>query len=139
MQVRTEEGKIKDVSILNVTRENYIVPQGEEHLYHCRIEVKKFNPDNGERLSTPRIQCFGKKFFESGGLEELMRQGYSVDILSDPNRWTEEEKRKAEEEEKRKAEEAKAKEKEAMKAEIIAELKAEGVIPEEKKEKQTKK
>ena len=45
MQVKTEiEGKFKDVSILNVTPENFIVPKGEEHLYHCRIEIKKFDP-----------------------------------------------------------------------------------------------
>ena len=30
MQVRTEEGQIKDVNILDVTPENFIVPKGEE-------------------------------------------------------------------------------------------------------------
>ena len=136
MRVKTAEGKIKDVSVLNVTPENFIVPTGEERYYHCRIEVKKFNPDNGQRLSTPRMQCFGKKFFENGGKDELVRQGYTVDVLHDPNEWLAanaekdaEEKRKQAEEMQRKADEAKKAEKEAMKAEIIAELKASGVIP----------
>lgn len=65
MQVKTEiEGKFKDVSILNVTPENFIVPKGEEHLYHCRIEIKKFDPESGERLSKPRMQVFGKKYLK---------------------------------------------------------------------------
>lgn len=139
MQVRTEEGQIKDVNILDVTPENFIVPKGEEDCYHCRIEVKKFNQDTGERISKPRMQVFGKKFFESFGLHDLRKQGFTVDVMHDPNKWLQENEAKLEAEKQKKAEAgAKAKAeaaeaekkamKEAMKAEILAELKAEGLL-----------
>lgn len=144
MQVRTETGAIKDVNLLDVTPENFIVPKGEEDLYHCRIEIKKFDKDTGERLSKPRMQVFGKKFFESYGLHNLKKQGYTVDVLHDPNKWEQENKERIEEEKLQKAEaEAKAKAeaaeaerkamKEAMKAEILAELKADGLLNEKPK------
>ena len=139
MQVRTEEGQIKDVNILDVTPENFIVPKGEDDCYHCRIEVKKFNQDTGERISKPRMQVFGKKFFESFGLHNLRKQGFTVDVMHDPNKWLQENEAKLEAEKQKKAEAgAKAKAeaaeaekkamKEAMKAEILAELKAEGLL-----------
>lgn len=139
MQVRTEEGQIKDVNILDVTPENFIVPKGEEDCYHCRIEVKKFNQDTGERISKSRMQVFGKKFFESFGLHNLRKQGFTVDVMHDPNKWLQENEAKLEAEKQKKAEAgAKAKAeaaeaekkamKEAMKAEILAELKAEGLL-----------
>lgn len=139
MQVRTEEGQIKDVNILDVTPENFIVPKGEEDCYHCRIEVKKFNQDTGERISKPRMQVFGKKFFESFGLHNLRKQGFTVDVMHDPNKWLQENEAKLEAEKQKKAEagakvKAEAAEaekkamKEAMKAEILAELKAEGLL-----------
>lgn len=57
MQVKTAtEGKTKDVAITYVTPENYIVPSNEQHLYHCVIEVRKFDSETGKRLSVPRIQ-----------------------------------------------------------------------------------
>lgn len=139
MQVRTEEGQIKDVNILDVTPENFIVPKGEEDCYHCRIEVKKFNKDTGERISKPRMQVFGKKFFESFGLHNLRKQGFTVDVMHDPNKWLQENEAKLEAEKQKRAEagakaKAEAEEaekktmKEAMKAEILAELKAEGLL-----------
>lgn len=137
MRVKTEtEGKTKDVGLLDVTPENFIVPKGEESFYHCRIEVVKFHGETGERLSKPRIQVFGKKFFETFGLHNLRKQGYKVDILHDPNVWEAANKEKIEANKRAKAEaaaEAKAAERAQMKAEIIAELKAAGVIPEETK------
>ena len=139
MQVRTEERQIKDVNILDVTPENFIVPKGEEDCYHCRIEVVKFHGETGERLSKPRIQVFGKKFFETFGLYNLRKQGFTVDVMHDPNKWLQENEAKLEAEKQKKAEAgAKAKAeaaeaekkamKEAMKAEILAELKAEGLL-----------
>ena len=139
MRVKTEDGQIKDVNILDVTPENFIVPKGEEDCYHCRIEVKKFNQDTGERISKPRMQVFGKKFFESFGLHNLRKQGFTVDVMHDPNKWLQENEAKLEAEKQKKAEAgAKAKAeaaeaekkamKEAMKAEILAELKAEGLL-----------
>jgi len=41
--VKVGEGKTKDVAIIDVTPENYIVPDNEKHLYHCVIEIKKFD------------------------------------------------------------------------------------------------
>lgn len=140
MRVKAEtEGKTKDVNILDVTPENFIVPKGEEDCYHCRIEVKKFNQDTGDRISKPRMQVFGKKFFESFGLHNLRKQGFTVDVMHDPNKWLQENEAKLEAEKQKKAEAgAKAKAeaaeaekkamKEAMKAEILAELKAEGLL-----------
>lgn len=141
MRVKAEtEGRTKDVGLLDVTPENFIVPKGEENCYHCRIEVVKFHGETGERLSKPRIQVFGKKFFETFGLHNLRKQGYKVDILHDPNVWEAANKEKIEASKRAKAEaaakaaaEAKAAEREQMKAEIIAELTADGVIPAEPK------
>ena len=76
MRVKAEtEGKTKDVGLLDVTSENFIVPKGEESFYHCRIEVVKFNQETGERISRPRMQVFGKKFFETFGLHNLRKMG----------------------------------------------------------------
>lgn len=63
----------------------YECPKGEESLYHCEIEQRQFDPATGERLSRPRVQKFGKKFFESFGLHNLKQQGYTVTVLHDPN------------------------------------------------------
>jgi hypothetical protein len=135
MRVKVNDGKTKDVAITDVTPENYIVPSNEQHLYHCIIEVRKFDSETGKRLSVPRIQKFGKKSFENGILDALKKQGYTITVLHDPNEYV-----KAQAEEKaartaaqQKAAEAKAKaeEKAALKAEILAELKAAGVIPAE--------
>lgn len=141
MRVKAEkEGRTKDVGLLDVTPENFIVPKGEEHFYHCRIEVVKFNQETGERISRPRMQVFGKKLFETFGLHNLRKMGYSVDIMHDPNVWAAANKEKIEASNQAKAEAAaeaeaaaKAAEREQMKAEIIAELTATGVIPAEPK------
>lgn len=134
MRVKAEtEGKTKDVGLLDVTPENFIVPQGEENFYHCRIEVVKFNQETGERISRPHMQVFGKKFFETFGLHNLRKMGYKVDIMHDPNVWEAANKEKIEASKRAKAEAAKAAEREQMKAEIIAELTATGVIPAELK------
>ena len=94
----------------------------------------------GERISRPRMQVFGKKFFETFGLHNLRKMGYKVDIMHDPNVWEAANKEKIEASKRAKAEaaakaaaEAKAAEREQMKAEIIAELTSAGVIPAEPK------
>ena len=148
MRVKVNDGKTKDVAITDVTPENYIVPSNEQHLYHCVIEVRKFDSETGKRLSVPRIQKFGKKSFENGILDALKKQGYTITVLHDPNEYVKaqaEEKAartaaqqkaaketKADAKAKAEAEaKAKAEEKAALKAEILAELKAAGVIPAE--------
>ena len=128
-----EEGKLKDVSLLEVTPENFIVPQGQESSYHCRIEVVKFNSETGERISKPRLQVFGRKFFESFGLHNLKKMGYKVDILHDPKKWEAENGAKIEQKKKELAEAAKQAEKEKLKAEILAELEEQGKLKSSKK------
>ena len=125
MQVKTETGRIKDVGILEVTPENFICPSNERNMYHCRIEIKKFNPETGERLSKPRIQVFGKKFFETFGLHNLRKQGYTVDILHDPNQFVKANMERIAAEERAKAEAEKEAERQAIRAQILEELKAE--------------
>jgi len=125
MLVKTDKGKTRDVALLDVTPKNYICPKGEEMMYHCRIEVKKFNQETGERLSKPILQKFGRKFFESFGLHNLRRLGYTVDILHDPAEWYEAHKAEAEAAEKARreaAEEARKAEMDALKAEIRAQV-----------------
>ena len=123
MRVKVSEGKTKDVAIIDVTPENYIVPDNEKHLYHCVIEIKKFDSETGKRLSIPRIQKFGKKGYENSIADNLKKQGYTITVLHDPNEYM---KAKAEADAK-----ARAEEKAALKAEILAELKEAGVIPAE--------
>ena len=149
MRVKVSEGKTKDVAIIDVTPENYIVPDNEKHLYHCVIEIKKFDSETGKRLSIPRIQKFDKKGYENSIAEHLKKQGYTITVLHDPNEYVKaqaeekaartaaqqkaaEEKAAADAKAKAEAEaKAKAEEKAALKAEILAELKAAGVIPAE--------
>lgn len=129
MKVKTADG-IKDVNLLQVTQENYIVPDDEKHLYHCRIEVKRFNSETGERLSKPSLQKFGRKFFERSGLHNLRQQGYTVDILYNPTEWVKANKeliaKKRTDVEAYKINLAKK----ALKAEIIEELRAAGLLKE---------
>lgn len=129
----------KDVSILEVTPENYIVPKGEENTYHCRIEQRQFDPSTARRLSVPRIQKFEAKMFPM--LERtLKQQGWTVEILYDPTDYNRE--KEAEEQERRELtlkqrkeleEQRKRQEREKMKAEILAELKEAGIITKETK------
>ena len=134
----TKDGK--DVDIIKIDADNYKVPAGEEHLYHVKIEVKKFNPDSGARMSRPRIQIFGAKEYETTVKNDLVRQGYTLDVLHNPTEWLKQQeaaKAKAAEQtaadRKKAAEETKAAEKAALKAEILAELKEAGVIPQSDK------
>ena len=125
---------IKDVPLLEVTKENYIVPRGEEDTYHCRIEQTQFNPRNGKRVSRPRIQKFNAKMYPSVA-RNLRQQGWDIEVLYDPTEYLEQREARIREqqeltyrqrqelEEKRKAAERKA-----LKDEIMAELKAAGML-----------
>lgn len=98
MLVKTNNGKVKDVQIKDVTPENYIVEDREAKLYHCLIEVKRFDPNSGKRQSVPRIQKFEPRAFESSLRRELELQGYDIVVLHNPKEWA---KKKAEEEAKK--------------------------------------
>lgn len=124
----------KDVSILEVTPENYIVPKGEEGSYHCRIEQRNFNASTGERISRPRIQKFEAKMWPVIQ-RNLKLQGWTIDVLYDPTKWLKEQEEKAlltqEQIAKAKAEAEAARkkaEREELKKELLAELKKEGLL-----------
>lgn len=102
----TKDGR--DTPIEKLTAENYIVPSGEEKDYHAVIEVVRFDPKTGKRISRPRVQKFGKKIFEAYVADSLRKQGYTVTILHDPNVWLKEQATKREQAAKEQAE-AKAK------------------------------
>lgn len=139
MRVKFGNNATKDVPLLEVTPENYIVPKGEENTYHCRIEQRQFDASTGRRLSVPRIQKFEAKMFPM--LERtLKQQGWTVEILYDPTDYNRE--KEAEEQERRELtlkqrkeleEQRKRQEREKMKAEILAELKEAGIIAKETK------
>lgn len=134
-----QENDFQRKDLPHLTAEQYEVPKGEEKYYHCRIEVKKFDPDTGERLSRPVLQKFEPKFFETFGLHHLRQQGYTVDILHNPREWEKGHAAQAEAEKSKKDAAAKAAEREAIKAEIMEELKASGAIPAESKKTQPQK
>lgn len=69
--------------VSEITAENYLVEEREKGFFHCKLEIKAFNPNTGERLSHPFIQKFDAKGFEQM-LFNLKKLGYSVEILHDP-------------------------------------------------------
>lgn len=136
--MRTKDGR--DLPVLEITADNYIVPQGEEMTVHAKIEVRQFDPKTGNRISTPRIQKFGMKEWQSVMQSSLRKQGYTVEILHDPFKFAQEHAAQVAATQAAKAKAAqvaaeakKAAElaaiKEQAKAELMAELKAAGVIP----------
>ena len=119
---------IKDVPIVEVTPENYIVPKGEEDTFHCKIEQTQFNPRNGKRLSRPRIQKFEAKMYPAVA-RNLRQQGWDIEVLYDPTEFlAEREAKRAEMRDltfkQRQELEAKKKqaERQALKDEILAEM-----------------
>lgn len=111
----------RDLPLLEITPENYLVPKGEEHLYHIRMEVKSFDMHTGKRLSHPYLQKFNIINIKNGILSLLRQQGYTLDILHDPETWMAENAAKT----KAKAEAQKAAELEALKEKLRAEIRAE--------------
>ena len=128
----------KDVPILEVTAENYIVPKGEEGTYHCRIEQVNFDQHTGKRLSKPIVQKFEPKMFDTI-VRNLKQQGWTIDILHNPTEYLAEQEAKVKElqemtykQRKEAAEQAKKAERDALKKEILAELKDAGLLKEPK-------
>lgn len=119
MLVKFENGE-KDVNIIDVTPENYIVPENERLSYHCKIEVVEFDRRNGKRLSRPRIQKFGKKIFETNIINNLKKQGYTVEILYNPSDYI----KQLEEQKKQNAAKLKEKAEAEMQAKIDAAVEA---------------
>lgn len=112
----TKDGR--DIAIEDLTPENYLVPSGEEITYHCVIEVKQFDNKTGQKISRPRIQKFGKKIFETMVRDILLRQGYEIKILHNPNEWMKEQAAKVAEAKKKADEAAKKAEQEKFDAAV---------------------
>lgn len=124
------------MDIIKVTKDTYEVPASEKHLYHVKQELTEFDRSTGKRMSRPVIQKYGKRMFESVVYDDLKAQGYTIEVLHDPNEWlkAEAERKQTEAELARinaeaEAQAAKEAEKEALKAKILAELKEQGIIP----------
>ena len=79
----TKDGR--DTAIENLTSENYVVPKGEEMAYHCVIEVPQHDTRTGKKISKPRVQKFGKKAYETTVRDSLLKQGFVITVLYDPN------------------------------------------------------
>lgn len=115
-----------------MTKDTYEVPANEKHLYHVKQELTEFDRSTGKRMSRPVIQKYGKRMFESVVYDDLKAQGYTIEVLHDPNEWlkSEAERKQTEAELARiNAEAEKQAEREALKAEILAEMQQQGVIP----------
>lgn len=87
MLVRLQDGRLKDVDVTEVTKDNYIVPQNERNVYHCKIEITQFDNRNGKKISRPRIQKFDKKEYETIVERNLKLQGYVVEVLYNPTEY----------------------------------------------------
>lgn len=83
----TKDGR--NTPIESLTPDNYIVPKGEERVYHALIEVKQFDQKTGRRISKPRVQKFGAKIFEQIVRDNLRKQGYDILILHNPHDFLE--------------------------------------------------
>lgn len=115
-----------------MTKDTYEVPANEKHLYHVKQELTEFDRSTGKRMSRPVIQKYGKRMFERVVYDDLKAQGYTIEVLHDPNEWLKDEaERKQTEAELARinAEAEKQAEREALKAEILAEMQQQGVIP----------
>lgn len=120
------------MDIIKMTKDTYEVPANEKHLYHVKQELTEFDRSTGERISRPVIQKYGKRMFESVVYDDLKAQGYTIEVLHDPNEWlkSEAERKQTEAELARiNAEAERQAEREALKAEILAEMQQQGVIP----------
>lgn len=90
MLVKNGKG-LKDVPVSEITADNYVITDDKERgLYHCKIEMRRFDASTGKTLSRPRIQKFGKKVFETNIVKNLARQGYTIDVLYNPTEYLKE-------------------------------------------------
>lgn len=79
--INTKEGM---KSLLEVTKDNYIVPKGEEQVVHYTTESVNIS-NEGKRLSKPILCKTDVKLFDTIVLRNLELQGYAVNIVYHPN------------------------------------------------------
>lgn len=89
MFVRTDDGKMKDVELDKVTKDNYIVPEGEKMCFHVIMEIKQYHPKTGAKISRPRLQKFKAETFKKLR-PNFERQGYDINVLYDPTEYIKE-------------------------------------------------
>lgn len=89
MFVKTDDGKMKDVEIDKVTKDNYIVPEGEKMCFHVIMEIKQYHPKTGDKISRPRLQKFKAETFKKLR-PNFERQGYDINVLYDPTEYIKE-------------------------------------------------
>ncbi len=87
MLIKLEDGRLKDVPISQVTRENYIVDEKERDTYHVMMEIVRYSPSDGRRLSQSSIQKFDAKIYKSIMERHLKLMGYTVTVLYDPTEY----------------------------------------------------
>lgn len=75
--------KVNKDPLEKVTAETYVCPKGEEKRYHVKMEIVRFDPSTGEKISTARIMKFGIKTFKNLATA-MKKQGYTMTILHDP-------------------------------------------------------
>ena len=75
--------KVNRDPLEKVTAETYVCPKGEEKRYHVKMEIVRFDPSTGDKISTARIMKFGIKTFKNLATA-MKKQGYTMTILHDP-------------------------------------------------------
>lgn len=73
----------KDLPIDKVTAENYLVPKGTEKRYHVKMEIPRFDPATGAKLSKANIRQFGINTYRNLA-SAMAKQGYKMEVLFDP-------------------------------------------------------
>lgn len=74
----------QNLPLLSISRENYLVPKGEEQIVHYKAEKILFDPKDGRtRLSHPDLLKTGVKMFDDVK-RNLEMQGYTIEILYHP-------------------------------------------------------
>lgn len=73
---------VKDLPLEQINKENYIHEDKSGRYVHAVIEQKGWV--NGTKISTPRLQFFDLAMVKRGLLENLKKQGYTVNVVFDP-------------------------------------------------------
>ena len=60
MDIKLEDGNVKDVEVTEVTAQNYIVPENEKHLFHVKIFLTFAQSAKGQSVSALLIKIVPK-------------------------------------------------------------------------------
>ena len=73
----------QNLPLLSISRENYKVPKGEEHVVHYKAERVIYTRDGMTRLSKPSLVKTNVRMFDEVK-RNLELQGYTIEILYHP-------------------------------------------------------